>query len=129
MPEIIQLQNSLSPKELFNEYSKNQPAIVSSSIANNDENVDPDIKELIINFDRKMIVGKNGINYGSLGEQHFPKTISAKWNKETEDQWIIKIELEPDKEYSMVFPGAFYFDKDGNNLKETYYLNFKTRKK
>lgn len=129
MPKIIELQNSLSPEKLFNKYKEECPYIVSSNIKNGDKNVDPNIKNLIVNFDRPMNIHRNGSTYGKQGLKCSLKSVEAKWNTETQQQWILSVELKPNKDYSIAFPAEWFSDaKSGNNLKETYYLDFKTRK-
>lgn len=127
MPEIVVLQNSLSPKELFKNMDIKRPQISSFSIKNNSQDVDPTIKELIITFDRPMYTSAYGVSLGKCGENCYPKITSIKWNPDKNNELIITLELEPDKHYSIMFPAPFMVDASGFIMKETYSLDFKTK--
>lgn len=131
MPEIVKLQNSLSPKQLQKDFEFKCPKIVSISIPNNSKNVDPNITEIILTFDRPMSTYNNGISYGQKGEEYFPdfpEDKEAKWNEDTKKEWTFYISLSPDRVYSLCFPSQFFIDESGYPLDKTYYLDFKTRK-
>jgi len=126
-PEISVLQNSISIEEKINEIDNNSAKIISSTPANNDNNVDPNLTKIIIEFDKPMLF-VNGSTYGEGGKQTFPDIIGADWNKETKKQWIIEVKLEPNKQYSIKFPNQWFSNETyGYPLKNTYVLNFKTR--
>ena len=128
MPEIVNLSNSLDIDNLFEEYENNCPKIVSTNIKNGDKNVDPNLKQLIISFDRPMIDGKEGLAFGKHGKERFPEVVDAKWNEMT-DQWFINIKLEPNKKYSINIPSVWFYGKESyNNLLQSYSLDFKTAK-
>jgi hypothetical protein len=131
MLEIVKLQNDLSPEKIFKQIDLNNPKIISISIENNSQNVDPGTIEIILNFDRPMSILNNGIGYGKLGKDYFPefpKERKAKWNTETKKQWIIPISLKPLSTYSLSFPAQFFADENGNHLDKIYFLDFKTTK-
>jgi len=126
-PEISVLQNSISIEEKINEIDNNSAKIISSTPTNNDNNVDPNLTKIIIEFDKPMLF-VNGSTYGEGGKQTFPDIIGADWNKETKKQWIIEVKLEPNKQYSIKFPNQWFSNETyGYPLKNTYVLNFKTR--
>ena len=131
MPEIVKLQNTLSPEVLIKEIELNSPKIESISIENNSTNVNPNIREIILRFDKPMNVGNNGTSYGKLGKDYFPdvsKDRKTNWNLKTKKEWIIQIDLKPDRSYSLSFPAEFFKSESGNPLDKTYYLDFKTAK-
>ncbi|HAF31070.1 MAG TPA: hypothetical protein DCG75_18695 [Bacteroidales bacterium] len=129
MPEIVSLMNSLDPSMVNNEYKKSCPQIISSSIQNGDKNVDPEITELILNFDQPMNINKSRISYGLKGKDFYPKILSTDWNEETKKQFIITFELESNKEYSLSFPAAYFFNENSEfTLINSYFLDFKTKK-
>jgi len=134
MPEIVKLQNSLKPKKMLKEQRKesSNSTIQIIGIENNSQDVDPKLNKIIVKFSTPMTIGPSGISPGQkksrdLRKYHF-KVTKAYWNEETKDEWILEIELEPDKEYSVSFPRTFFLTEDGLYLKETYYLDFKTGK-
>lgn len=131
MPEIVKLGNSLSPKQLQIDYEAKCPKIVSISIPNNSENVDPNITEITVIFDKPMSTKNNGTGFGKKGKEYFPefnKDIKAKWNEKTKREWTFNVILKPDRSYSISFPAQFFIDENFYPLKETYYLDFMTRK-
>jgi len=132
MPEIVKLENSLSPEQLQIDFEAKCAKIVSISIPDSSKNVDPNITEITLTFDRPMSIYNNGISYGKKGKEYFPefnKDKKAKWNIETKKEWTMYVELKSDMTYSLSFPAQFFFDEDGNPLDKTYYLDFTTKKK
>jgi len=131
MPEIIKLENSLSPTQLLIDFEAKCPKIVSISIPTNSENVDPGITEITLTFDRPMSIYNNGVSYGNKGKDYFPnfnRDTKAKWNIETKKEWTISVELKPDMTYSLSFPAHFFVGENGSPLDKTYYLDFATKK-
>jgi len=131
MPEIVKLENSLSPQQMLEERKANCPKILSISIPDRSKNVDPNITEITLTFDRPMSTGNSGISYGKKGKAYFPEFIKgkkAKWNKATKKEWTFNIKLQPCKKYSISFPAQFFMDENMYTLDQTYYLDFKTRK-
>lgn len=125
MPEIIKLHNSLSPEKLAATLEENSPKIVSFSIENNSQNIDPNTKEIIVVYDRPM--SSRGISVGKGGKKTYPKITSVEWRNDNRTEMIIFVELEPNKEYSLKFHEQFNQDKYGFVLDKTYELNFKTK--
>jgi hypothetical protein len=127
MPQIVKLQNSLSPNELYRTTEANRPRLVSFSIKDKCKAVDPAIKELILTFDRPMYTRAYGMTKGNCGDKCWPKITSVKWTPGKTNELIIAWELEPDHHYSMIFPAPFMMEENGFIMKETYYLDFKTK--
>jgi hypothetical protein len=130
MQEIVKLQNSLSPEKMFKEQEKQKPNIKVIGIKNNQKNVDTRINKIIVKFDKPMAIGNNGISTGLKDdwEKYGIETTKTYWNKETKKEWIIEIKLEAGKEYSISFPAQFFRTEDYYCPKETFYLDFKTKK-
>lgn len=127
LPRIVTLFNSLNPDELIKDYECiGNAQIVDFSIKNNSNDIDPNIKELMVYFSSPMGYGF-GMSYGKGGKKHYPKIKSVNWNNEKRTELKITFELEPNKKYSVILPGKFFLDENYCNLKETYYLNFKTK--
>ncbi|MFA6336119.1 MAG: DUF4932 domain-containing protein [Bacteroidales bacterium] len=129
MPEIIKLESSISPTKILKKIKANSPKIVSISIPDKSKEVDSNITEITLTFDRPMSF-KNGVGYGKQGEKCFPEFSDkkSKWNEKTKKYWTFYIKLEPDKDYSMSFPSQFFYAVNYYPLDKTYYLDFKTRK-
>jgi hypothetical protein len=131
MPEIVKLQNSLKPKKILREQRKSERSdtkIEVIGIENGSKNVDPNINKIIVRFDTPMTINVNGMGFGKKGgfEKYGFKIVKAYWNEETKNEWILEIELEPNKEYSVSFPRTFFRTESGSHPKKTYYLDFKT---
>ncbi|MEI6683274.1 MAG: DUF4932 domain-containing protein [Bacteroidota bacterium] len=128
MPEIISLQNGLAPDEVFRETVENRPRIINFSVKNNSREVDPGTNALVLTFDRPMSKISYGMTYGNGGKPCYPKITSINWNPEKNNELIITWELEPNHRYSIKFPAPLMMDEKGFYLKETYMLDFKTKK-
>ena len=131
MPEIVKMQNTLSPEKIQKELDVNCPRIVSISIENNSKDVDPNTKEIILRFDRPMSVRNNGVGYGKSGKDYFPefpKDRKCKWNEETKKEWIMQVDLKSDSSYSLSFDARWFKSENGYLMDKTYYLDFKTAK-
>ena len=131
MPEIVKVQNELSPTKLKLDFDSKCARIISLNIINNSRKVDPGIKEIIVKFDRPMNTGANGSSYGKLGKDYFPevpKDLKGKWSETTKMEWAMPVILKPNTQYSISFPSDFFMDEQNYPLNETYYLDFKTKK-
>jgi len=131
MPEIVKLQNTISPEKSGKELEQSYPKIESISIENNSININPNTREIILHFDRPMLIGNNGSGYGKLGKDYFPeisKDRKTKWNEETKKEWIIQVDLKPDRSYSLSFNAGWFKSENGYPLDKTYFLDFKTAK-
>lgn len=132
MPEIVKFQNALDPQEILKEQQeeRSNTTIQIIGLENHAQNVDPELTQIIVRFDSPMTTGVNGISEGKL--RNFKKyglpVTNSYWNEETKNEWIIEVKLEPDTKYSVSFPYRFFLTEDVLPLKETYYLDFKTRK-
>ena len=132
MPEIVKLQNGLSPKHLQQIYDSKCPRIVSTNIKTGDKNVDPNLKQLILKFDRPMNIYCWGLSSGKLGGDYspnYPEDILVQWDETTKTEFTQPISLKPNKRYSISIPAQFFRDKNYYHLIKKYYLDFKTRKK
>lgn len=128
MPEIVKVQNNLNLKIFVEEQEKQMPLMSIKNIKNNQQDVDAaTTTQIIVAFSKKMNTNKNGSTFGKKGEAFFPKFIEAKWDEETKTEWIVKVKLEQNKEYSIAFLGQWFFSEDGTNAKNTIYLDFKTK--
>ncbi len=59
---------------------------------------------------------------------YFPNNISFNWVNNDKTEIEITFDLMPDKKYTLKFPSSFIFDENNCMLKQTYFLNFKTKK-
>jgi hypothetical protein len=130
MPEIVKLINNLNPQKIlkkFKEQEKHIPEMSIVNIKNNAQDVDAaTTTQIIVKFNKKMNTDAN-VTYGKKWSEYFPEVIDGKWNENTKKEWILEVKLEPNKEYSIVFPAQWFFSEDGVNAKNTVYLDFKTK--
>ena len=127
MPEIVKLQNSLSPKEIYKKFEKNCPAIIGTNIKNGAKNINPSITEIVVMFDKPMYPDALGTSYGKKAEDDYiPNFTDYYWKNDKE--LVLKVTLLPNKEYSVSFPNNFFYSADFYNPKNTYFLDFKTGK-
>lgn len=129
MPEVVRMHNELSPKTLLEDFESKCPSIIYSNIENGSKNIDPSTNLLLVKFDRVMNDGFNGTSVGRKGEKYFlefAEKVDAKWDS-TKLEWSLHIVLKPNKDYSISFPRQFFRDEKGYPLKETFYLDFKTK--
>ena len=129
MPEMVKVFNKLNPKKIIKEQEKQEkfmPVMSIDNIKNNSQDVDATTTQIVVKFDKKMNTRSCGANYGK-GKEYFPEIIGVRWNEETKTEWILEVKLEPNKEYSIVFPAQKFFSEDGVNAKNTINLDFKTK--
>jgi len=86
--------------------------------------VDPATKTITVHFDREMEGQGYSLTYGPKGPEHYPKIDSLRY---TDDKCsiILDVQLEPGKEYEMVFLGLAFKSTDGIPL-DNYTLDFTT---
>jgi hypothetical protein len=133
MPEIVKLQNSLDPQQLYDEI----PKIIRTSIQNGCDTVDYNIDQITVYFNMPMHTifddvtpainanpklkfvddNKNGRVIGKY-----------RWN-DIETEWTFYIKnLDPDTKYRIVIPKEEFIDKEEKNIPQDYYeLKFKTK--
>lgn len=128
MPEMVKMINSLETKKYIKEFESKLPKFkIQTSIKDGTKNVDPNTKELIVKFDRKMDDGAYGCTYGKKGRDYMPKVTGGEWNMDNKQEWVLAIQLEPNKEYSIAFPYEWFRDENMMSGKSGMYtLSFKT---
>lgn len=130
MPEIVKIYNSITEDDLDRLNRKEPcegPQIVSCSIKNDSEDINPDVKQLVVTFDRPMSNGA-GINNGKGGNKTYPEITSIKWNENKNNELIISFNLLPEKKYSMKLRARYFFDESYCNMERDFVITFKTRK-
>ncbi len=131
MPEIVKVFNDLDIEKIYTEFESQRPVILGTNIENGNQSVDYMLDSIIVSFDKPMNIYSNGLsqNIKCVSCKKLKSKHNAYWSEDKKN-WIIKVELEPDTEYSINFPSGFFFvEGKCRRPKNTYTLTFKTRKK
>ena len=118
---------SKSLEELYQDFDKSRPTILNiKQFKNNDISVNPNTKEITVQFS-EVLNGKNtSVDYSELGKDYFPKITDRFWEPGNKS-WTMKVDLEPNKHYQFFVSNNFRTEK-GIPLK-WYLIEFKTAKK
>jgi len=116
---------SKSLEELYNDFDKSRPTVLNiKQFQNNSISVNPNTKELTIQFSEPLNGHNTSVDYGNLGKDYFPKIIDRFWASDNKF-WTVKVDLEPNKHYQFLISSNFRTEK-GTPLKE-YLIEFKTQ--
>jgi hypothetical protein len=136
MPEIVKLQNSLNPQQVYDQ----MPTITETNIQNGCDTVDYNLDHITAFFNTQMYTGYDKATIGifptpklefiEVGKWNDKVIGKNKWNEEgTEWTFYIK-KLEPNTEYQILFPTHQFIDKEDKYLlRDDYTLTFKTKPK
>ncbi len=113
-------------------FEQMSPHVMSMSpFANEAQDVDPNITQLTINFDKpldtEIAVNPRSIRQGKGGKSSYPIVKVIGFN-ETGTSLKIEVKLKPDWEYEFVLNGLWFRTKDGAYPLQNYTMKFKTRK-
>ncbi|PHS05156.1 MAG: hypothetical protein COA88_12755 [Kordia sp.] len=112
-------------EELKKEDRENRPKVLKvQQFENGAENVDPEIKQITIEFSEKLNGYNTGVDYSDLGETAFPKVASGEWSSDS-TSWTLEVELEPEKHYKFWITSNFRTESGIAIL--PYLIEFKTR--
>lgn len=114
--------------ELYQDFKKKQPTVIGiKQFENKSKKVNPNIKEITIEFSESLNGYNTGVDYGELGQSAFPKNDVTKrfWSNDNKT-WTITVNLEPDKKYQILITDNFR-TQTGMPLKP-YLIEFQTRK-
>jgi hypothetical protein len=129
MPEIVKFFNATASnmEELIIKTDEKRPNVVSiEPFENGRQNVDYNIKKIIIHFDRALKGKGYSIANGRKGDKAFPEMGEITYSEDKKSV-IIEVELKPDKNYQFVLMGWSFKSPDGFGIKD-YEVNFKTKK-
>ena len=70
--------------------------------------VDPNIKQITIEFSEPLNGHNTGVDLGPLGMEHFPKVSRTDrvWSADRKS-WTINVDLEPNKHYQILIDNNF----------------------
>jgi hypothetical protein len=119
---------SKSLDELYADFESKRPSVIGiKQFKNNSQNVDPQTKEITIEFSQALNGHNTGVDFGDLGKDAFPKgSLNGRRWSDDNKSWTIPVELEPNKKYQIFISNNFRTE-DGIPLKP-YLIEFKTVK-
>jgi hypothetical protein len=127
MPAIVQFYDSLAPRinrQIIAFKAQCVHVTGMNPVVNHENTVDPDLRELVITFDKPMDPAAGvSINYGPSGRSGFPVSARPEFlpgNKEIR----LQLALEPDHRYDFEVSGAL--SADGYPV-EQYPVEFHTK--
>jgi hypothetical protein len=125
MPEIVKLQNSLNPQQLYDEIA----SITGSNISNNNDSVDYNLDHISLYFDKPIYIMSNRMSHYLDISPKIEFTKAEKWN-DNATELTLYVKLEPDTQYRINIVYVHFLDaKNEFYLKNGYILTFKTIKK
>lgn len=122
--------SKLLPKtisQLYKDYESKRPTVVRiKEFENGNMKVNPEIRTITVMFSEELNGIHNGLDYGQLGEEFYPKVDneSRKWGKDNLS-YSFNVELEPNKQYQMMIGSNFRLS-NGIRLKP-YVIEFQTK--
>jgi len=112
---------------LRNKYEQNRPKIIRvREFKNGSQNVNPNLRQITLEFSKKMDPRFRGFDYGPLGESNVVKI--TKWIGFSKDgkSATFEVDLKPDRVYQVKLTNRFYAE-DGTEL-APHLIEFKTSK-
>ena len=130
MPEIVKFFDKTASKIdiLKKRIDSKRPKVISiQPFENSAINVDYNISQIIVTFDKELKGKGFSIRSGKKGKQALPEKKGIEYSSDKK-KIIIEIKLEPNKEYQFILTGWRIKSKDGFGIND-YEINFKTKKK
>ena len=113
--------------KLKTSYQKNRPMLTNIiEFKNDSKNVDPNIKQVTIEFSTKMDTRFRGFELGDLGEQNVMRVENIIGWSNDDKAFTFEVNLEPNKQYQLVLSHGFS-SVEGVEL-EDYLIDFRTGK-
>lgn len=128
MPKVVDFFNDVGRRigELMRRYDESRPKVAAMNITNGAQDVDPNLTEIVIRFDRPMrktsyaVARTNAARYPKIGKVRFDETRTV---------FTVPVTLEPDRDYefSLNWPGGGSFaSEEGVPLKHVP-ISFRTK--
>ncbi len=94
---------------LYATFENSRPRVVGiRQFKNGSQNVNPNIKEITVDFSEPLNGHNTGVDFGDLGQGSFPKnSINGRYWSKDNTSWTISVELEPDKRYQLLISNNF----------------------
>lgn len=138
MPRIVEFCNEVSTQmNVIERRREKEKAIRSGKVVhvvavepfgNGAQDVDPDLAEITIRFDRSLVGRGYAFNPGPGGMDKLFEFVGAKGYSDDNKAFTLQVRLEPDREYEfVVIHGLSFVTPDGIHMAEDYLVKFRTR--
>lgn len=99
---------------LYQRFEQNRPYVTRiKQFENNNQQVDPNTKEITVEFSRPLNGHNTGVDFGELGEESFPKNdVSKRFWSDDNTSWTVTVSLEPNKRYQLLISNNFRTSED-----------------
>ena len=112
-------------EELNNDYEKQRPTVINMTpFENGSQNVKSGITKITITFSEPLNGNNDGIDFGPLGQEYYPKIKPKKIWSDNGQSWTFDADLKPNKHYQILISNNFR-KKNGVRTK-SYLIDFKT---
>lgn len=139
-PRIAEFCNELvTNRNVIEERRKKEKAIRSGRVVhvvavepfgNGAQDVDPDLTEITIRFDRSLVGRGYAFNPGPGGPDKLFEFVGAKGYSDDNKAFTMRVKLEPNREYEFyVLHGLSFVTPDGVHMVDDYLVKFRTRAK
>ena len=131
MPRVVAYFDSLPERvpEMLRRYDATRPKVLSLSIENGSQVVDPALTEIVVRFDRPVRAGSGGVTRVPDARERFPKVTRQELDS-AGTTLRLSVELEPGRDYELRLNTAsgngFRSVADGVPL-APYRIRFRTR--
>lgn len=100
---------SASINELYQNFENKRPRVIGiKQFENNSQNVSIKTNQITVEFSEPLNGVNTGLDYGPLGEEHFPKiSQSGRVFSDDNKTWTINVDLEPNKHYQIQLENNF----------------------
>ncbi len=107
------------------EYEQQRPRVIAMSpFENGSQDVKPGLRTITLTFSEPLMKHNTGVDYGPLGQDHFPTINPDRYFNEEGTTWTIEATLEANQHYQILITNNFR-KEDGVSLKP-YLIDFKT---
>ncbi len=109
--DFVKKSNYLSQPldSLYTKFQSKRPTVINiEQFKNKDQDVNPDLKAITIEFSEQLNGHSTSVDFGALGQEAFPEgtIIGRKWSKDNKS-WTIPVELQPNKNYQILISNNF----------------------
>ncbi|HLP11058.1 MAG TPA: DUF2268 domain-containing putative Zn-dependent protease [Flavobacteriales bacterium] len=112
-------------EELNNDYEAQRPRVVKlTPFENGNQRVAPGPVKITVHFSEPLVKYKTGIDFGPLGQDHFPKIKPERIFSEDGQSWTFEADLKPNQHYQILISNNF--SKENGVQLKPYLIDFKT---